>query len=228
MMRIHIAGLLALFAGVAMLPFLVRAEDRAGAAAQTGADAEGFVPLFNGKDLEGWKVNENPDTFKVEGGHIVVKGDRSHAFYVGPVENHNFKNFHLKLEIMTKPMANSGVYFHTEYQDSGWPNKGFEAQVNQTHGDPKKTGGLYAVKDVMDKSAAKDDEWYTYEIIVQGNKVTIKVNGETTTEWEQPADWQPPAGHEGKKLGSGTFALQGHDPGSEIHYKSIAVKPLPE
>src|SRR5688572_28200146 len=112
-------------------------------------DAEGFYTLFNGKDLEGWKASENPGTFKVQDGLLIVDGPRAHLFYAGPVNNHEFKNFHLKVETKTFPKANSGIYFHTRYQDKGWPSQGFEVQVNQTHSDPKKTGGLYAIKDVM-------------------------------------------------------------------------------
>jgi hypothetical protein len=189
-------------------------------------DREGFYTLFNGRDLEGWKVSENPATFKVEEGLLVVNGPRAHLFYTGPVKNHDFKNFHLKVEAQTFPKANSGIYFHTEYQETDWPRKGFECQVNQTHGDVKKTGGLYAVKDVLNESPVKDNEWYTYDIIVKDKKVTIKVNGKTTAEWTQPDDWQPPAGMPGRKLSSGTIAIQGHDPGSKVLYRSIKIKPL--
>ena len=196
------------------------------AAEEPKPDAEGFYPLFDGKTLDGWKANENTDTFKIADGEIVVHGPRSHLFYDGPVKNHDFKNFHFRAEVMTKPGSNAGIYFHTKYQPEGWPSQGFEAQVNQTHKDPKKTGGLYAVKDVMNQSPVKDDQWHLYEIIVKDQTVTIKINGQTTAEWTQPADWKPPGGMEGRKLGSGTFALQGHDPESIVHFKNIAVKPL--
>ena len=189
-------------------------------------DADGFYSLFNGKDLTGWKANENPEVFKVENGEIIVAGPRCHLFYVGPVENHDFKDFHLKLEIKTKAKANSGVYFHTKYQDEGWPTHGFEAQVNQTHPDPKKSGSIYDVKNVMNQSPTTDDKWYTYEIMVQGKKVTISVDGKVVNEWEQPEGWQGTEGWPGRVLGSGTFALQGHDPESVIHYRNIKVKPL--
>jgi hypothetical protein len=207
-----------------------KADTNTGAAADAPKpDAEGFYPLFNGKDLTGWKVGKNPGTFKVQDGLIVVKGPGpSHLFYAGPVNNHDFKNFHLKLEVLTKPKANSGVYFHTKYQEEGWPSQGFEAQVNQTHSDPKKTGGLYAVKDVLNQSPAQDDKWYTYEIIVKGKHVEIKVDGKTTTDWTEPAQPKPPAGMAGRFLQHGTIALQGHDPQSEAHFKSILIKPLPE
>ena len=98
---------------------------------------KGFISLFDGKSLDGWKVNkENPKSIVVKDVNIVIDGPRAHLFYDGEVENHNFKNFVLRAEVMTKPSANSGIYFHTKYQDSGWPDAGFEAQVNNTHSVP--------------------------------------------------------------------------------------------
>src|ERR1051326_2974827 len=82
----------------------------------TKPDRAGFYTLFNGKDLNDWKASENPDTFKVEEGNLVVNGPRAHLFYMGPVNKHDFKNFQLKVELMTFPHANSGIYFHTQYQ----------------------------------------------------------------------------------------------------------------
>jgi len=187
---------------------------------------EGFVPLFNGKDLTGWKANESPETFKVEDGKIVANGNRSHLFYVGDVKNHSFKNFELKAQVLCKPNSNSGIYFHTEFQEKGWPDKGFECQVC-TNGfkDPRKTGSLYAVKDVAE-APAKDDEWFDYHIIVKGKTVTTRINDKVIVEWTQPDDWSPKGTFKGRILGSGTFALQGHDPGSRVEYKNIRVKPL--
>jgi hypothetical protein len=219
----RIAPLLLLAGGLALLPLLVAAADDSKA---SKPDKDGFYTLFDGTSLDGWKVNENPDCFKIENGTLVVNGDRAHAFYAGPVKDHEFKDFHFKAEVLCFPNSNSGIYFHTKFQPDGWPAAGYEAQVNNTHGDPKKTGGLYAVKDVMNNSPAKDNEWFTYEIIVKGKDVKILINGKPTTEFTEPADWQPPKDMPGRKLGSGTFALQGHDPGSKVLYKNIKVKPL--
>ncbi|MDZ7618874.1 MAG: DUF1080 domain-containing protein [Patescibacteria group bacterium] len=181
---------------------------------------EGWISLFNGKNLDGWRVNENPDSFRVEDGAIVVAGPRAHLFYEGPVEDHNFKNFHFKADVLTKPNANSGLYIHTRFQESGWPSHGYEIQVNVSHRDPKKSGGLYAVSDVA-APPAKDDEWYAQEIIVQGKRIISKINGEVLV------DYTEPDGVEGtRKLSSGTFAIQAHDPGSVVHVKNIQVKPL--
>ena len=187
---------------------------------------KGFVSLFDGKSLNGWKVNkENPKSITVKDGNIVIDGPRAHLFYTGDVENHNFKNFVLRAQVKTFPKANSGIYFHTKYEDSGWPYAGFEAQVNNTHGDPKKSGGLYAVKDV-NPAPAKDGEWFDYEIRVKGKEVNIKINGKVTSSWTEVPNAPHLKSMPGRKLGSGTFALQAHDPKSVIHYRNIRVKPL--
>ena len=187
---------------------------------------KGFVSLFDGKSLNGWRVNsENPKSIIVKDGNIVIDGPRAHLFYAGDVEKHNFKNFVLRAQVKTFPKANSGIYFHTKYQDSGWPDAGFEAQVNNTHGDPKKTGGLYAVKDV-NPAPAKDGEWFAYELRVKDKKVNIKINGKVTSSWTEVPNAPHLKSMPGRKLGSGTFALQAHDPKSVIHYRNIRVKPL--
>lgn len=199
---------------------------------------DGWISLFNGKDLTGWKSNWDTDQknamkadpFTVENGEIKVNGGRSHLFYVGPVNNAVFKNFELKLKVKTTPGSNSGVYFHTAFELNDWPSKGFECQVNTTHTDIKKTGGLYAVKDVLNNAPSKDNEWFDYDIKVEGRHVVLKVDGNVTADWTQPDDWDPSKALKnmpGRKLGEGTFALQGHDPKSVTYYKDIAVKPLP-
>ena len=189
------------------------------------ADPQPWIPLFNGKDLEGWKANENPATFSVKDGELVVKGDRAHLFYTGKGAA-EFKNFELKVEVMTKAKANSGVYIHTAFQVSGWPSKGYESQVNNSHTDPKRTAGVYGIKDNFE-APAKDDEWFTMLITVKGSSIVTKVNDKVISEWTEPEGWTPPGNFAGRKLSSGTVAIQGHDPGSEVHYRKIELKPLP-
>jgi hypothetical protein len=189
---------------------------------------KGWVSIFNGKNLDGWKAAENPGTFSVQDGAIVVFGPRAHLFYEGPVGNHDFKNFEFKAQVMTAPGANSGMFIHTEYQDTGWPNKGYEIQVNQTHTDWRKTGSVYAFQDVKDVFV-KDNEWYTEHIIVQGKKVTVKVNDKVINEYTEPDDLSDrTGGNAGKHLSHGTVALQGHDPKSRVMYKDVMVKMLPD
>lgn len=198
-----------------------------------GANAyaqEGWISLFNGKDFSGWKVNENTATFTIQDGAIVAHGERSHCFYVGDVQNHSFKNFELKVDVMTKPNSNGGVYFHTEYQPDDWPAKGFEVQVNNTHGDPIKSGSLYHVQDIganAIKGLVQDNEWFTMDILVQVPTVTIKLNDKQVVQWTEPDGWAGTHDFVERRLGRGTIALQGHDPGSTVYYKNIRIKPLP-
>ena len=84
-----------------------------------------------------------------------------HLFYEGPVNHANFKNFDWKCEVLTKPHSNSGMYFHTKYQDSGFPSTGIECQINNSHTDRIRTGSLYKLNDIMNDSPAKDNEWFT-------------------------------------------------------------------
>jgi hypothetical protein len=194
---------------------------------QTAVAADsGWQPLFNGKNLDGWMANENPATFSVKDGALIVKGPRSHLFYVGPVNGAKFTNFELKTEIMTKPGANSGVYFHTQFQGEGWPAKGYEIQVNNSHGDPKRTAGVYGIKDNYE-ALAKDGEWFTMRIRVEGKRIQTFVNDKPVSDYTEEPNPLRTGMFVGRLIGSGTFAIQGHDPLSEIHFKSIAVKVLP-
>ena len=188
--------------------------------------SKGWISLFDGKSLTDWKVGDNAASFTVDSGMIIAHGNVAHLFYNGSVQNHDFRNFHFKAEVKTTPGSNSGIYFHTTYQESGWPSKGYEVQVNNTHTDWRRTGGLYAIQDVKEQ-LVKDNEWFTEEIIVEGKKVTIKVNGKTTVEYTEPDNVQRPNDMKGRVLSDGTFALQGHDPNSKVYYKNIQVKILP-
>ena len=175
--------------------------------------------------MNNWVASENPSTFKVDSGMIIVHGPRAHLFYNGPVMNHDFRNFELKVEVMTTPGSNSGIFFHTAYQEQGWPSKGYEVQVNNSHTDWRRTGSLYGVDDVREVYV-KDNEWYTEHIIVQDKKVTIKINDRTVVDYTEPVDVEQQEGRKEKHLSSGTFALQGHDPDSKVYYRKVLVKPL--
>ena len=182
--------------------------------------------LFDGKTLTGWRASEAPGSFEVRDGAIVVRGPRSHLYYLGAVGDHDFRNFELQLEVMTRPGANSGVYFHTAWQDEGWPAKGYEVQVNNSQSDPKRTGGLYAIEDNY-QAPAKDDVWFTLRIRVEGRRVRTFVEDKLIVDYTQPEQPERPADMQGRVLSSGTFALQAHDPDSEVRYRNIKVRLLP-
>ncbi len=178
-------------------------------------DKEGWISLFNGKDLSGWKASEGVE-WKVENGEIVTPPKRSHLF-----TEQEFKNFEYKVDCKTTPGSNSGLYIHTKYQDS-FPDAGYEVQVNQTQGDPVKSGSLYNVVKVF-SSPVKDNEWYTYHITVKGKQIVVRINDKVLFEYVEPEGVTGP-----RKLSKGSFAIQAHDPKSVAYYKNILVRPLPD
>ncbi|MDX1944989.1 MAG: DUF1080 domain-containing protein [Pirellulaceae bacterium] len=194
----------------------------------TFAETDGFKTIFDGKSLDGWKkAGENQESFQLKDGVIVANGPRCHLFYVG--DDKPFKNFHFIAEVQTKAHSNGGIYFHTKYQDTNWPAVGHECQVNNTYDkDPQKTGGVYKVKRVL-TAPAKDDEWFKYEIIVEGNHVVVKINDQVTADYTEDADAlaKDKTIEPQRRVGEGTFALQAHDPGSTVLYRNIRVKRLP-
>ena len=189
-------------------------------------DAEGFTSLFDGKTLIGWRTaEENTNSWKVLDGMLVCDGPRCHLFYEGDAAP--FKDFHFIAEVKTTPGSNAGIYFHTKFQPTGWPKYGYECQVNVTHKDPKKTSSLYAVENIADPGV-KDNEWYTQEIIVRGKRIQLKVNGKTLVDYTEPKNKQAESKQFERRLDSGTFALQAHDPDSKVYFRNLRVKKISE
>jgi len=152
-------------------------------------DEEGFVSLFNGKEFGDWKINESKESWSIKDGAIVAQGPRSHIFYMG--KDNKFKNFELKVDVMTKPGSNGGIFFHTKWQDDNWPRHGYECQVNVSQGDPVKTGSIYNTvklyKDDID-GLIKDNQWWTQHIIVRGKHITVKLKGKKVLGYTEPDD----------------------------------------
>ncbi len=214
-MRRRLTGLALLVACLGLL--------LAGLAGAKEEKETGWVQLFNGKDLTGWKSHEkNPGQWKVEEGVIVGSGPASHLFS----ERGDYENFHFRIEAMINDKGNSGQYFRTAF-GPGFP-KGYEAQINSTHRDPIKTGSLYPAfnpklpKEVKEKlivleAPNKPDEWFTQEVIANGPHIIIKVNGKVTVDFID----------ENKTYTKGHFAIQQHDPGSVVKIRKAEVKELP-
>jgi hypothetical protein len=194
-----------------------------------------WVSLFDGQSLDGWKASENADSFRIEDGTITCDGPRSHLFYVGPVEGADFQNFEFETQVLARAGANSGIYFHTVYQEEGWPGQGsdFEIQINNTQkrrGDSlemKKTGSLYRYRNLY-KGMGRDDEWFGVKARVEGRRVRVWVDGALVVDYREPdtlpASWEKPF----RTLGRGTFAFQCHDPDSKVSYRNVRVRPLPD
>src|SRR5262249_20615514 len=90
-------------------------------------EQDGWVKVFNGKDLDGWKIGYGPkanagnSTWKVIDGIIVGEGEVSHLF----TPRDDYTNFEVKSEIMINDKGNSGLFFRTAF-GPGFP-KGYEA-----------------------------------------------------------------------------------------------------
>ncbi len=209
-----------MMASLLVLPAALRAE----------AD---WIPLFDGRTLNGWKASEGGGSFRIVDGQIAADGPRSHLFYTGGARNADFKNFELKADVLARPGANSGIYFHTKFQQEDWPAKGFEVQINNTQkGDAdyterKKTGSLYAVRDVY-KALVSDNEWFQLHVLVRAKQVQVRLNGSLLVDYVEPDPPVPVPDEPGRVLDRGTFALQCHDPNSKAFFRNILVKPLPD
>jgi len=188
---------------------------RANEGAQEEAKGE-WTTMFDGKTLAGWKANEMPEKWTVVDGTIKTAPGRSHLFYI----ERDFTDFEFKAEIKTMPGSNSGVYFHTKWQDDGWPEQGYESQVNQTQGDPVKSGSLYNVVKIYDTTAT-DQQWYEHQIVVKGKNIRVHINGKLVVDYTEPAGVT-----ESRRLSKGTIALQSHDPKSVVYYRNLRIRPL--
>ncbi|MSQ94692.1 MAG: DUF1080 domain-containing protein [Gemmataceae bacterium] len=179
----------------------------------------GWVQLFNGKDLEGWKTSPPEQLEKswyVKEGIIYSKGKQaSHLF--SPRDD--YENFHYRIEAKISDKGNSGQYFRTKY-GPGYP-KGYEAQINSNFPDPQKTGSLYGFVKITEM-LVQPDTWFTQEVIAKGNHIQIFVNGKKTADFTDEKNTHT----------RGHFAIQQHGPASGgpdvvVALKKIEVKELP-
>jgi hypothetical protein len=178
--------------------------------------AEGFVPLFNGKDLTGWK--RHPDqlgNWRVKDGVLTGSGAISHLF----TERGDFKDFRLLAEVRVNEGGNSGIYFRTPF---GLPKGntapgGYEAQIlHRYHKPTELTGSLQGLVSAP-IPALVANEWFTMEIIAVGNELTIKVNDKTTAHYVD----------EKRTSMQGHFALQVWTPETTVvEFRKIEIKEL--
>ena len=195
-------------------------------------DSAGWIPLFDGRSLSGWKASGYPNTFRVSDGQIVERGPSAHLYYVGPAQGGDFKNFELSLDVLTRPGAASVVHFHTAYQPSGEPATGLQVKIGNgwhTYPDREKpgTGSLFPSRNVY-KQLVPDNQWFELNILARARQVQIRINNTLVVDYVEP---DPPF-HPGFKfqgsLGHGTFALEGNLIPGATCFKNIRVRPLPD
>lgn len=182
------------------------------------ADDEKWIPLFDGKSLDGWeKVGSDKSMWEVKDGALHGSGDASMLVCTkGP-----YKNFRYRAEIKINDKGNSGLYFRTARKPSFLD--GYEAQIDSTHSDPIRTGSLYGMCHVY-RQLVKPDTWFTYDLEVRDDvwrgremtRIKITVDGVELYEYLDFA----------KTFKSGHFAFQQHDPGSRVDIRKVEVLPL--
>ena len=111
----------------------------------------------------------------------------------------------------------------TEFQPQGFPGKGFEIQVNNSHSDRIRTGSLYHIVD-LSNIPGKDDEWIPMQIKGQGNTITITVKGAGGRPLDAAGRLAKQLRHPSRKIAPGTIAFQSHDTFSVTAYSNIRIK----
>src|SRR6266852_8048048 len=170
------------------------------------------IPLFNGKDLTGWKM-AGPGTtvWKVENGNLVSPGN-------GPelINDLKFEDFKLHVEFNCGPTSNSGIYLRGRYEVQVETDSADEGPMHHT-------GGVYGFIVPKPELPRKADEWQTYDITLIGRRVTVVQNGQTVI------DIKEIPGITGGALDSreglpGPIYLQGSEKG-HVQFRSIVITP---
>lgn len=191
---------------------------------------EGFTPLFNGKDLEGWKVNKGGkmDAWGAENGVIFVKGGGGGWL----MTEKEYGDFELRLEYKIPEKGNSGValrspmegdpaYVGMEIQilDNAWYKENLKGLR-----DVQLTGSIYDVVPPSEDATKKPGEWNSYRIIAKGREITIILNDKQVVKANLDDHKDRFEKHPGLKRETGHLGLQSHD--GRVEFRNIYVKPL--
>ena len=187
-------------------------------------------PLFNGKDLTGWRVVPGGvSKFKVVDGAIHVENGR------GFLETTDqWADFVLQAEARTNgEHLNSGIFFRTIAGTEKNPSDGYECQIrHQWEGKDRTkpvdfgTGAIYR-RIATRKVVANDKEWFTMTLIARGPHITVWVDGYQTTDWidTRKPDLNP---RNGLRTQAGHLSLQGHDPTTNLDFRNFRLTEYPK
>jgi serine/threonine protein kinase len=150
-----------------------------GVAAKPARDSrERFVPLFNGRDLTGWKPSPSePNHWRVENGVLVGSGREKSILYS---ERGDYKDFHLRVEARISEGGNSGVFFRVPF-GAGWASD-FEAQIG-TNDTGQLLGYGQQVGSRVPAPPIPSDAWFTFEVIAEGTRVVTRLDGKVVTKF---------------------------------------------
>ncbi|MCE9525213.1 MAG: protein kinase [Planctomycetales bacterium] len=191
---------------------------------------DGWVQLFNGKDLTGWKTHpEQRGDWEVKDGILIGSKVASYLFSDGS----KFENFHLRIQAKINRGGDSGIFFRSPFTmrpgrtaDSLRPAGGYEAELHRNPAYQMPIGSIWnaenagipkLLRKAADLSLTEVDEWFTLEIIARGNHLVTKVNGTQTAECDDP----------GSRFHAGCIALQVLNPQTIVQFRKIEIRELP-
>ena len=195
---------------LAMAASTGRAQTVSGKPVPRVPDAAGWFGLFNGKDLSGWMTFDPGAWSVVRSGELSGRGPRSYLFSPG-----SYRNFILQAEARLNAKGDSGIVLRAALE-TGAP-KGYEVQLCNTGDDAQKTGSLYNFQKVTE-SAIADDQWSKQTVAVIGNRILIQVNGKLLVDYPDKESTYT----------EGHIAFQQHNQASQVNFKNVRIKPLPD
>jgi hypothetical protein len=178
-----------------------------------GQPDEGFTPLFNGRDLRGWAI-ENEGKFEVKNGVIFL--DRGAGWLRSEKE---YQDFELRLEFrFVSKGADSGIFLRASKEGKMWPAKNYQVQTM----DNESIAAVYATAlarpkskrdaDLMRKARKTGGEWQSYALILKGDAIEVRLNGALITTAT------------GLTVRPGYIGLQGE--GGQLEFKNIRIREL--
>jgi hypothetical protein len=195
-------------------------------ASADGASKSEWKPLFNGKNLDGWK-QVGPGEFVVENGALKSVGGMGLLYYTGE----KFGNSTIRVVYKVSGDSNSGVFIRIpEAPTEPWMpvNKGYEVQIDDSDDDWHRTGVLYSFTKTL--AQPKTGEWNTMEITLEDERTVVTVNGTKVTDFKEGSPVpEKKAKHEpdrGKRAASGYIGLQNHNDKDVVYFKEVSVKKL--
>jgi hypothetical protein len=192
---------------------------------------EGFTPLFNGKDLTGWKVNE--------GGKMSVWGADKDVLYVNGsgggwlMTEKEYGDFELRLEFKLPEKGNSGVALRSAMKGNPAFDAGMEIQLLDDVWHKKNykglkqtqlTGSIYDVVPPSKDALKPIGEWNKMRIVAKGRQITIELNGEKIVDANLDDHKDKEKTHPGMKHEKGHLGLQSHD--GRVEFRNLYVKEL--
>lgn len=200
-----------------------------GADQASGANPEGWRPLFDGRSKAGWRM-VGPGEFRLQGGELVTRGGMGLLYY----EREKFGNCQIRVVFkLTGPRDNSGVFIRipSPPRDPWYAvNHGYEAQIANGGDAFHSTGVLYSLTRARNVVQARVGEWNTLLITLEGLRTKVEVNGQLVTDFTEgdpvpvKKRWYEP--ERAPRPEYGYIGLQNHDAQARVRFKEVSVRPL--